>query len=64
MTPQELYEETKLNLNSDMQNYQQIQNEIQIKQKNLNELTNKIVGNQKLLEGIKKIDGVSIKENN
>ena len=47
-----------------MQNYQQIQNEIQIKQKNLNELTNKIVGNQKLLEGIKKIDGVSIKENN
>ena len=63
MTPQELYEETKSILDSDIQKYQQIQNEIQIKQKELNELTTKIVGNQKLFEGLKKVDGVSEEEN-
>ena len=63
MTPQELYEETKSILDSDIQKYQQIQNEIQIKQKELNELTTKIVGNQKLVEGLKKVDGVSEQEN-
>ena len=63
MTPQELYEETKSILDSDIQKYQQIQNEIQIKQKELNELTTKIVGNQKLVEGLKKVDGVSEEEN-
>tara|TARA_R100001460_G_scaffold58009_1_gene97824 strand:+ start:2722 stop:2916 length:195 start_codon:yes stop_codon:yes gene_type:complete len=62
MTPQELYEETKSILDSDIQKYQQIQNEIQIKQKELNELTTKIVGNQKLVEGLKKVDGVSEQE--
>ena len=60
MTPQELYEETKSTLDVDFQKYQQIQNEIQTKQKELNELTTKIVGNQKLVEGLKKIDGVSV----
>ncbi len=63
MTPQELYEETKLILNDDIQKYQQLQNEIQIKQKELNEFTNKIIGNQKLVEGLKKVDGVSEQEN-
>tara|TARA_R100000654_G_scaffold59705_1_gene86431 strand:- start:557 stop:751 length:195 start_codon:yes stop_codon:yes gene_type:complete len=63
MTPQELYQETKSILDSDVQKYQQIQNEIQIKQKELNELYNKIVGNQTLVKGLKKVDGVSEQEN-
>jgi len=63
MTPQELYEETKSILDSDIQQAQQIQNDIQAKQQQLNQLTTKIVGNQKLVEGLKKVDGVSEKEN-
>jgi len=59
MTPQELYEETKSILDSDIQQAQQIQNDIQAKQQQLNQLTTKIIGNQKLVEGLKKIDGVS-----
>tara|TARA_R100000353_G_scaffold57967_1_gene45739 strand:- start:193 stop:387 length:195 start_codon:yes stop_codon:yes gene_type:complete len=63
MTPQELYEETKSILNSDIQQAQQIQSDIQAKQQQLNQLTTKIVGNQKLVEGLKKVDGVSDQEN-
>ena len=63
MTPQELYEETKSILNSDIQQAQQIQSDIQAKQQQLNQLTTKIIGNQKLVEGLKKVDGVSIEEN-
>ena len=63
MTPQELYEETKSILDSEIQQAQQIQSQIQAKQQQLNQLTTKIVGNQKLLEGLKKVDGVSIEEN-
>jgi len=63
MTPQELYEETKSILNSEIQQAQQIQSDIQAKQQQLNELTTKIVGNQKLVEGLKKVDGVSEQEN-
>ena len=63
MTPQELYEETKSILNSDIQQAQQIQSDIQAKQQQLNQLTTKIVGNQKLVEGLKKVDGVSEEEN-
>ena len=63
MTPQELYEETKSFLDSDIQQAQQIQNDIQAKQKHLNQLTTKIIGNQKLVEGLKKVDGVSEQEN-
>tara|TARA_R100001591_G_scaffold1231_1_gene3066 strand:- start:217 stop:411 length:195 start_codon:yes stop_codon:yes gene_type:complete len=63
MTPQELYEETKSILDSDIQQAQQIQNEIQAKQQQLNQLTTKIIGNQKLVEGLKKVDGVSEEEN-
>ena len=59
MTPQELYEETKLILDADIQQAQQIQNDIQAKQQQLNQLTTKIIGNQKLVEGLKKVDGVS-----
>jgi len=59
MTPQELYEETKSILDSDIQQAQQIQTNIQAKQQQLNQLTTKIIGNQKLLEGLKKVDGVS-----
>jgi len=58
MTPQELYEETKSILDSDIQQAQQIQNDIQAKQQQLNQLTTKIIGNQKLVEGLKKVDGV------
>jgi len=63
MTPQELYEETKSILDSDIQQAQQIQNVIQSKQQELNQITAKIIGNQKLVEGLEKIDGVSIQEN-
>ena len=63
MTPQELYEETKSILNSDIQQAQQIQSDIQAKQQQLNQLTTQIVGNQKLVEGLKKVDGVSEQEN-
>tara|TARA_R100000655_G_scaffold8152_1_gene21492 strand:- start:7 stop:201 length:195 start_codon:yes stop_codon:yes gene_type:complete len=63
MTPQELYEETKSILDSDIQQAQQIQNIIQAKQQELNQLTTKIIGNQKLVEGLKKVDGVSEQEN-
>ena len=63
MTPQELYEETKSILDSEIQQAQQIQNEIQAKQQQLNQLTTKIIGNQKLVEGLKKVDGVSEEEN-
>ena len=59
MTPQELYEETKPILDSDIQKAQQIQTDIQAKQQELNQLTTKIIGNQKLVEGLKKVDGVS-----
>jgi len=63
MTPQELYEETKSILDSDIQQAQQIQTDIQAKQQQLNQLTTKIIGNQKLVEGLKKVDGVSVEEN-
>ena len=63
MTPQELYEETKSILDSDIQQAQQIQDDIQAKQQQLNQLTTKIIGNQKLVEGLKKVDGVSEQEN-
>ena len=63
MTPQELYEETKSILDSDIQQAQQIQSDIQAKQQQFNQLTTKIIGNQKLVEGLKKVDGVSIEEN-
>tara|TARA_R100000231_G_scaffold1232_1_gene2123 strand:+ start:577 stop:771 length:195 start_codon:yes stop_codon:yes gene_type:complete len=63
MTPQELYEETKSILDSDIQQAQQIQSDIQAKQQQLNQFTTKIIGNQKLVEGLKKVDGVSEQEN-
>tara|TARA_R100000234_G_C4999175_1_gene179462 strand:+ start:2334 stop:2528 length:195 start_codon:yes stop_codon:yes gene_type:complete len=63
MTPQELYEETKSILDSDIQEAQQIQSDIQAKQQQLNQLTTKIIGNQKLVEGLKKVEGVSEQEN-
>tara|TARA_R100000655_G_scaffold39630_1_gene74932 strand:- start:575 stop:769 length:195 start_codon:yes stop_codon:yes gene_type:complete len=63
MTPQELYEETKSILDSDIQQAQQIQSDIQAKQQKLNQLTTKIIGNQKLVEGLKKVNGVSEQEN-
>jgi len=63
MTPQQLYEETKSILDSEIQQAQQIQSDIQAKQQQLNQLTTKIIGNQKLVEGLKKVDGVSEQEN-
>jgi len=63
MTPQELYEETKAILDSDIQRAQQIQSDIQAKQQELNQLTTKIFGNQKLNEGLKQLDGVQIDDN-
>jgi len=59
MTPQDLFEETKTTLDLDIQKAQKIQNELQLKQQELNEITTKIIGNQKLLEGLKKLENVS-----
>tara|TARA_Y100001972_G_scaffold53258_1_gene65177 strand:+ start:520 stop:714 length:195 start_codon:yes stop_codon:yes gene_type:complete len=63
MTPQELYEQTKVILDADVQKAQEIQNDIQSKQQELNQLTAKIIGNQKLYEGLRKVDGVQIDDN-
>ena len=63
MTPQELYEETKAILDADVQKAQEIQNDIQSKQQELNQLTTKIIVNQKLYEGLRKVDGVQIDDN-
>tara|TARA_R100000781_G_scaffold89100_1_gene54848 strand:- start:19 stop:213 length:195 start_codon:yes stop_codon:yes gene_type:complete len=63
MTPQELYEETKAILDADVQKAQEIQNDIQSKQQELNQLTTRIIGNQKLYEGLRKVEGVQIDDN-
>ena len=63
MTPQELYEETKSALEAYLQRAQQVQNDIQKKQQELNKYHTKIIGYQELLEGLKKLDGVSEEEN-
>ena len=63
MTPQELYEQTKVILDADVQKAQEIQNDIQSKQQELNQLTTKIIGNQKLYEGLRKVEGVQIDDN-
>jgi len=59
MTPQALFEETKTTLDLDIQKAQKIQNDIQSKQQELNEITAKIIGNQRLLEGLKSLEDVS-----
>ena len=63
MTPQELYEQTKAILDVDVQKAQEIQNDIQSKQQELNQLTTRIIGNQKLYEGLRKVEGVQIDDN-
>jgi len=63
MTPQELYEQTKVILDADVQKAQEIQNDIQSKQQELNQLTTRIIGNQKLYEGLRKVEGVQIDDN-
>jgi len=53
MTPQELYEQTKTEIESDTQKSQQLQQEI-------NNINLKIFANQELLKKFASIDGVDI----
>ena len=55
MTPQELYEQTKTEIESDTQKSQQLQQEI-------NNINLNIFANQKLLKKFESIDGVDVGE--
>ena len=55
MTPQELYEQTKTEIESDTQKSQQLQQEI-------NNINLKIFANQELLKKFASIDGVDVGE--
>tara|TARA_R100001509_G_scaffold144573_1_gene100878 strand:- start:54 stop:227 length:174 start_codon:yes stop_codon:yes gene_type:complete len=55
MTPQELYEQTKTEIESDTQKSQQLQQEI-------NNINLKIFANQQLLKKFESIDGVDVGE--
>ena len=55
MTPQELYEQTKTEIESDTQKSQQLQQEI-------NNINLKIFANQQLLKKFETIDGVDISD--
>tara|TARA_Y100001938_G_scaffold35548_1_gene48898 strand:- start:411 stop:584 length:174 start_codon:yes stop_codon:yes gene_type:complete len=55
MTPQELYEQTKTEIESNTQKSQQLQQE-------LNNINLKIFADQQLLEKFKGVDGVNVEE--
>tara|TARA_R100000805_G_C3619811_1_gene123134 strand:+ start:35 stop:208 length:174 start_codon:yes stop_codon:yes gene_type:complete len=55
MTPQELYEQTKSDIESNTQKSQQLQQE-------LNNINLKIFADQQLLEKFKSVDGVNVEE--
>ena len=55
MTPQELYEQTKTEIESDTQKSQQLQQE-------LNSINLRIFANQQLIEKFKGVDGVDVGE--
>ena len=55
MTPQELYEQTKAEIESNTQKSQQLQQE-------LNNINLKIFADQQLLEKFKGVDGVNVEE--
>ena len=55
MTPQELYKQTKTEIESDTQKSQQLQQEI-------NNINLKIFANQQLLKKFESIDGVDVGE--
>ena len=55
MTPRELYEQTKTEIESDTQKSQQLQQEI-------NNINLKIFANQQLLKKFESIDGVDVGE--
>tara|TARA_Y100001938_G_scaffold134883_1_gene195868 strand:+ start:341 stop:514 length:174 start_codon:yes stop_codon:yes gene_type:complete len=55
MTPQELYEQTKSDIESNTQKSQQLQQE-------LNNINLKIFADKQLLEKFKSVDGVNVEE--
>jgi len=55
MTPQELYEQTKFDIESNTQKSQQLQQE-------LNNINLKIFADKQLLEKFKSVDGVNVEE--
>jgi len=55
MTPQDLLNETRPILDADIKKYQETQEQIKALQDQLNQLLTKIVGNQKLVEGLQKV---------
>ena len=62
MTPQDLLNETKATLNTDMAKRNQLGQQIQALQNEFNQLSININANQKVLEVLQKVDGVELEE--
>ena len=62
MTPQDLLNETKATLNTDMAKRNQLGQQIQALQNEFNQLSININANQKVLEVLQKVDGVELQE--
>tara|TARA_R100001480_G_scaffold27594_1_gene37954 strand:- start:392 stop:586 length:195 start_codon:yes stop_codon:yes gene_type:complete len=62
MTPQDLLNETKTTLETDMAKRNQLAQQIQTLQNEFNQLAININANQKVLEVLQKVDGVELPE--
>ena len=62
MTPQDLLNETQATLNSDIEKRNQLKQQIQALQNEFNQLAININANEKVVEVLKKVDGVELPE--
>tara|TARA_R100001460_G_scaffold79266_1_gene120247 strand:+ start:737 stop:931 length:195 start_codon:yes stop_codon:yes gene_type:complete len=62
MTPQDLLNETKTTLETDIAKRNQLGQQIQALQNEFNQLAININANQKVLEVLQKVDGVELQE--
>tara|TARA_R100001440_G_scaffold65124_1_gene85910 strand:+ start:1058 stop:1252 length:195 start_codon:yes stop_codon:yes gene_type:complete len=62
MTPQDLLNETQATLNSDIEKRNQLKQQIQALQNEYNQLAININANEKVVEVLKKVDGVELPE--
>ena len=62
MTPQDLLNETKTTLNTDIAKRNQLAQQIQALQNEFNQLAININANEKVLEVLQKVDGVELPE--
>ena len=62
MTPQDLLNETKTTLNTDIAKRNQLAQQIQALQNEFNQLAININANQKVVEVLQKVDGVELQE--